>query len=74
MSDVQVQTIRMAIDVEVRARAPRNPSLPAPDTDAELHGYEQALFALFEADPDLCAEFIKRSKPLAASKRWAFTI
>jgi len=59
MSDVQVQTIRMVIDVEVRARAPRNPSLPAADTDAESHGYEQALFALLEADPDLYAEFIK---------------
>lgn len=59
MSDVQVQTIRMVIDVEVRARAPRNPSLPAPDTDAESHGYEQALFALLEADSDLYAEFIK---------------
>jgi len=59
MSDVQVQTIRMVIDVEVRARAPRNPSLPAPDTDAKSHGYEQALFVLLEADPDLYAEFVK---------------
>lgn len=59
MSDVRVQTIRMVIDVEVRERAPNNPSLPDLDTTAEGHGYEQALFAMLEADPELYAEFIK---------------
>jgi len=59
MSDVRIQTIRMVIDVEVRERKLRTPSLPDTGTTAEEHGYEQTLFAMLEADPDLYAEFIK---------------
>jgi hypothetical protein len=49
----------MVIDVEVRERAPRTPPRPDSGTTAEEHGYEQALFAMLEADPKLYAEFIK---------------
>jgi hypothetical protein len=59
MSDERVQTLRMVIDVEVRERAPRTPSRPDSGTTAEEHGYEQALFAMLEADPELYTEFIK---------------
>ncbi|WP_324680382.1 hypothetical protein [Hymenobacter sp. GOD-10R] len=59
MSDVQVQKIKMVIELELRERAPNNPSIPDPDTDAESHGYEQALFAMLEADPQRYAEFVK---------------
>lgn len=59
MSNERVQTLRVVIDVEVRERAPRTPPRPDSGITAEEHGYEQALFAMLEADPELYAEFIK---------------
>ncbi|HEX8349903.1 MAG TPA: hypothetical protein VF598_08065, partial [Hymenobacter sp.] len=59
MSDVQVQTIKVIIDVELRERTPSTAPLPASDPEAASHAYEQALFVALRADPERYAEFIK---------------
>jgi hypothetical protein len=59
MSDVQVQKIKVVIEMELRERAPANSSIPDSEMDAEGHGYEQALFAMLEADPERYAEFVR---------------
>jgi hypothetical protein len=59
MSDVQVQTIRVIIDVELRERTPSTAPPTTSDPKVVGHAYEQALFAALRADPARYADFIK---------------
>ncbi|MCB2410933.1 hypothetical protein [Hymenobacter lucidus] len=59
MSDVQIQKIKVVIEVELRERPPSALSVPDSEADAEGHGYEQALFAMLQADPERYADFVK---------------
>jgi len=59
MSDVPIQKIKVVIEVELRERVSSFPAVPDPGADAQEKEYEQALFAMLEADPKRYAEFIK---------------
>ncbi|WP_375434924.1 hypothetical protein [uncultured Hymenobacter sp.] len=59
MSNVQIQKIKVIIEVELREHVPSIPVLPASDADVKGHEYEQALFAALRADPERYAEFVR---------------
>jgi len=59
MSDVPIQKVKVIIEVEVRERVPSFSVVPDSTVDVESQKYEQALFAMLEAEPERYAEFIK---------------